>query len=285
MFATNNNPADIAIPTNGLMPTRIASYVQEMLNYDLPTRITISLSLDGLADIHDRIRGVPGNFDRVQETYRALLAVREANPGRPLLIKVATTLCNWNIAQVPKLIDWVKTEMPLVDFHNFEIMRGTPRSVQIGPPSVEELEWVKPYIFRTWEHYSFYGKRSPLQSKLALSFKRFIFALYIEIIRQKKQLIPCYAARTSAVVDASGNVYFCELREPIGNLHQASWSDIWRSEQAQSVRASIERGDCYCVHSCFQQKNVFLNPWLWPYVFFYQLTGKFALPPVHYSTY
>ena len=169
--------------------------------------------------------------------------------------------------------------MPEVDFHNFEIMRGDPRDGQIGPPTVDDLEWVKPYIFQAWSGYTFYGRRYPLQSWLALGLKRFIFTLYVEMLRQKKQLIPCYAARTSAVVDAQGNLYFCELLGTIGNLQESPLQELWHSERAESIRASIERGDCHCVHSCFQQKNVFLNPRLWPHVILYLLTGRFTLPP------
>jgi MoaA/NifB/PqqE/SkfB family radical SAM enzyme len=278
VFSGNNNLSEIDIPTNGLLPDRVRTQVQEMLEQGSPTLIAVTLSLEGPYELHDRIRGVPGNFAKVKETYDALVTLKEQYPHSPPLIKVGTTLCNWNIRQIPSLIDWVQREMPLVDFHNFEIMRGEPRDGQIGPPTVEDLKWVKPYIFQVWREYAFYGRHHPFQSWLALGLKRFIFEMYIEMVRQEKQLIPCYAARTSAVVDARGSLYFCELREPIGNLRTASLGELWRSEQAQRIRASIERGDCYCVHSCFQQKNVFLNPRLWPHVVFYLLTGKLTLP-------
>jgi hypothetical protein len=195
---------------------------------------------------------------------------------------VGTTLCNWNISEIPQLIDWVRANMPAVDFHNFEIMRGMPKDEQIGPPSVRDLEIVKAHIFRAWKAYSFYGRRQRIQSWLALTLKRYIFTMYLEMLRQEAQLIPCYAARTSAVVDAQGNVYFCELREAIGNLHHAPLPLLWQSPEAERIRASIERGDCFCVHSCFQQKNVFLNPKLWPHVAFYLMTARFTLPrPTH----
>ncbi|GIW12374.1 MAG: hypothetical protein KatS3mg061_3431 [Dehalococcoidia bacterium] len=112
-----------------------------------------------------------------------------------------------------------------------------------------------------------------------MGLKRFIFELYLAILREQRQLIPCYAGTTSAVVDASGNLYFCELRESIGNLCQASFTTLWHSEAAERVRASIRRGDCWCVHSCFQQKNVYANPRLWPHIVRYLVTGEFTLPP------
>ncbi len=279
MFANGNNVREIAIPTNGLMPERTAAHVRDMLDQGTSTRLMISLSLDGLPDLHDRIRGVPGNFDKVQETYQALAALKKELPDRPFTIKIGTTLCNWNIRQIPDLTTWVRDEMPDVDFHNFEIMRGDPKDERIGPPRVSDLKWVKPYIFDVWSKYTFYGQGHPIQAWLALGLKRFIFNLYIEILYRRKQLIPCYAGHTSAVVDAKGNLYFCELRESIGNLHEASFNELWHSDRAKCIRASIERGDCYCVHSCFQQKNVFLNPRLWPHVVLYLLTGRFTLPP------
>jgi MoaA/NifB/PqqE/SkfB family radical SAM enzyme len=279
LFSWNNNLREIDIPTNGLLPERVRCQVKGMLDQDSSALIAVTLSLDGLSELHDRIRGVAGSFAKLQETYHALVTLKREYPNHPPLIKVGTTLCNWNIRQIPDLTDWVQNEMPMADFHNFEIMRGEPRDGQIGPPSVKDLEWIRPHIFRVWKQYSFYGRGLRFQSWLALGLKRYIFETYIEMLRQKKQLIPCYAARTSAVVDAQGNLYFCELRESIGNLREASLQELWYSERAESTRNSIERGDCYCVHSCFQQKNVFLNPRMWPHVVFYLLTGRFTLPP------
>jgi len=279
LFADRNSLHDINIPTNGLTPARIQSRVRDMLAQKRATRVSISLSLDGLGELHDRIRGVPGNFVKVQETYQALVELKSEFPDNPPIIKVGTVLCNWNVHVIPDLINWVRSEMSEVDFHNFEIMRGEPMDGRIGPPTIAELELVKPFIFQVWDKYTFYGKRYPAQSWIALGLKRFIFTMYLEILRQKKQLIPCYAARTSAVIDEKGNVYFCELREPIGNLRRNTLNEVWHSEQAEHVRNSIERGECHCVHSCFQQKNVFLNPRLWPHIMLYLLTGRFTLPP------
>jgi MoaA/NifB/PqqE/SkfB family radical SAM enzyme len=271
--------SDFTVPTNGLTPKRIQDLVRAMVEQNRATRVSVMLSLDGLGELHDRIRGVPGNFKKVKETYDALAALKRAYPDHPPILKVGTVLCNWNITEIPALIDWVLAELPEVDFHNFEIMRGSGPDDQLGAPSIPHLEAVKPHIFRAWDRYAFYGKKEPVQSWLALGLKRFIFTMYIEMLRQQKQLIPCYAGTTSAVVDATGNLYFCEIRESIGNLREASFAQLWHSEKADQIRASIKRGDCWCVHSCFQQKNVYANPRLWPHILLYLATGIFTLPP------
>lgn len=269
---------NVFIPTNGLNPERVEREVRSMLETQRAAPLVVSLSLDGPPALHDRIRGVPGNYTRLLETYRALAALkREA--GDRLRLKAGTVLCNLNVHALPELIGRVKNEMPDVDFHDFEILRGEPPDGSLAAPTVADLERVKPHVFAVWERSAFFGKSHPLRSWLALGIKRFLFTLHIETLRQKRQLIPCYAGRTSAVIDEKGNLSFCELREKIGNVRETPFAELWRSRKAESVRASIERGDCHCVHSCFQQKNVFLNPSVWPHVVRYLATGEFTVPP------
>jgi MoaA/NifB/PqqE/SkfB family radical SAM enzyme len=74
-------PALITIPTNGLLSRRIPSEVREMLdNMPAGTKLGINLSLDGVGEEHDRIRNVPGNWEKAMETYWALRAIRHPCP-------------------------------------------------------------------------------------------------------------------------------------------------------------------------------------------------------------
>ena len=270
----------VFIPTNGLQPERIESEVRSMLDSSRTTArpLVVSLSLDGPPELHDSIRGVPGNFARLKETYHRLVELKSDAAGQ-LRIKIGTVLCNRNVDAIPALIDLVAAEMPEADFHDFEIFRGDSPDRSLAAPFVDELEQLKPFIFAAWGRCAFFGRSHPVKSWLALGLKRFLYTLHIETLKQKRQLIPCYAGRTSVVVDETGTLSFCELREKIGNLREAPFKEIWRSERAERVRSSIERGECHCVHSCFQQKNILLNPKLWPHVALYLATDEFTLPP------
>jgi MoaA/NifB/PqqE/SkfB family radical SAM enzyme len=268
-------PVELFVPTNGLLPARVARQTETMLERGLP--VVVSLSLDGSGRLHDEIRGVPGNFERVLETYRGLAALKRRANGR-LRIKVGTVLCNRNVSAIRELAAFVSREMPSVDFHDFEVLRGSPPDVSLAPPSLEELEGLRPVIFAAWKRHAFFGARRPLRSLLALLVKRYVFTLAIETLRERRQLLPCLAGSTCAVVTEDGDVSFCELREPIGNLGKASFERLWASPKADEVRDSIARGDCHCVQSCFQQKSVALAPRVWPHVAFYALSGVFTAP-------
>ena len=41
------------------------------------------------------------------------------------------------------------------------------------------------------------------------------------------------------VINANGDVAVCEQDEPLGNLRQKSFQEIWYSEEAKKLRQSI----------------------------------------------
>ena len=101
--------------------------------------------------------------------------------------------------------------------------------------------------------------------KLDQNFRAYVLiSANLQILKEKRQVIPCFAGTFTLVVDASGYVYFCELLPALGNIREKSLSQIFSSPEARKQRASIKNSRCYCVHSCFQGKNLYLNYKLYP---------------------
>lgn len=255
IFASYNKVRSFSIPTNGLLSDVIPREVKRVLEVSGGARVNINLSLDGCKDTHDDIRQMEGAFEKLLKTYDGLsLLRREYKFG----LKLLTTICNKNIREIKKLMDFVIRQMPEIDFHNFEILRGTPRdSTRVLPPSITELEGIKEVLFEYWKRFNFYG--DSFNSKPAYWLKRYLFEIYIRILREKKQVIPCFAGTFDLVIDASGNVYFCELLSSLGNIKKNPLTDILSSPAAETQRQDIRKKRCYCVHSCFQGKNLYLN--------------------------
>src|SRR5215831_3069319 len=65
-------PGIINIPTNAILPT-IPDKVRRIAESCPKSQLIINLSLDGLGEKHDLIRGVAGNFERFEHTLHALL--------------------------------------------------------------------------------------------------------------------------------------------------------------------------------------------------------------------
>jgi MoaA/NifB/PqqE/SkfB family radical SAM enzyme len=88
-------PEYITIPTNGLLPDRILAQAETIVRTCDKAQVGINLSLDGVGEVHDDIRGVPGNWNRSMETWRRLkeLQTRYSN----LVLTVHTVISRFNI--------------------------------------------------------------------------------------------------------------------------------------------------------------------------------------------
>ena len=78
-------PRIIHIPTNALAPRAIEKTTHRILDYMdayLPASVPLSIkpSIDGIGDMHDYVRGVQGNFAKLDETIDRLLAIRAKRP-------------------------------------------------------------------------------------------------------------------------------------------------------------------------------------------------------------
>ncbi len=259
-FEKNCGTKNFGIPTNGLRPKQITKAVKDILEKHPSINLAINLSLDGTKEIHDEIRGVKGSFEKTIETYRLLAKLKR---NRDFGLKIATTLSNKNLENIPTLIEFVKKNMPSVGFQTFEIMRGSPKDKGITAPTIAQLKKVKPVIFTSYKGTSFYRK-NPIASKIAVSAKKFVFDKYLEMLKKKKQLIPCYVGTTNIVLTETGSLHFCELTPSIGNIRENSVGEILNGKKAESMRESIKQRRCWCVHSCFQQNNMMFTKRMWP---------------------
>ena len=72
----------IGFSSNGLLGNKIRSAMQNLVE-NLPNqnlKVSIELSLDGPPEVHDKVRGVKGAFDKVIQTFHLLKDLQKSNP-------------------------------------------------------------------------------------------------------------------------------------------------------------------------------------------------------------
>ena len=74
----------------------------------------IDVSIDGFAEVHDELRGVPGLFDRCVRTIDSLL---ERHPDFSL--SLSTMLCARTLEPMPRFVEWITERLP-IDGVNFQ---------------------------------------------------------------------------------------------------------------------------------------------------------------------
>jgi MoaA/NifB/PqqE/SkfB family radical SAM enzyme len=253
LFFNISNAEKISIPTNCISDDLIASRTEEILRRNRGRRLEVNLSIDGLAEVHDYMRGYKGNFERFLSTYRKLADLKRSFPNFKLNLQ--TVLCTYNKNNLDEFLGYIESELPKIDFHSFELLRGDPRDKEMQTLQADEYEDILPKLERYWRNFK--GTKG-----LVRDFKIMSKEVELNILKKKRQVYPCYAGSISGVIEPAGDVRLCEPLDKIGNLrdHNLDFKKLWFSEKAESMRRSIKRGDCYCTHSCFVASSLAFSP-------------------------
>lgn len=258
LFEQYSSGVYVNLPTNGLLPEKTVTMTKKIME-SCSFPISLNLSLDGLEKTHNRIRGVKGCFRKALLTYKKLEKIKVKNSQ--LSLKVATVITNQNLAELEDLADFVKKEMPAIDFHTLILFRGEPADKSFALPSVAELEKKKPLFFKIWKSYGYGKNLGWLGSRVANISHRYLFELYLKSLKEKRMALPCLAGKAHAVIFANGDLAFCELRKPLGNLRKVGFdfAKLWWGREAEKQRKAISQNACFCTNGCNWVDNLFFN--------------------------
>lgn len=236
-----SKPATISIPTNGSIPEVICQKTQHILD-NSRSDIKISLSLDGPPDVHDRIRGIPGLFANVEKTYDMLVLLRTRYSPR-LHLQINATIHRENYPYFRELYSLAHGRFKEAVFM-FETIRGDYDAGLVTSISDAMYSDLVDFIVHD-ERYR------------ATSFFQF-HKVALEIIKHKRQYVPCNAGVNFIVLDFFGNLYPCEILPPVANIREVNYSfkKILRSRQWQASIRKIREGQCYCTHMCFLMSSL-----------------------------
>ena len=235
------HPSIINIPTNGLLSDRIPAVVKQITDYCRGSRIIINVSLDAIGENHDAIRGVPGNYEKALQTFTALKRLTAPN----LSVGIHTVISKFNVRQIPDIYRNIRSHHP--DSYVTEIAEERVELDNLGTcitPDREDYAAAVDFLARTSRKHRFNGI-----GRLTRALRLEYYALAKRILKEKRQVIPCYAGFASAQIAPNGEVWPCCVKaEPLGNLRDTGFdfSKIWFSERAKSLRKRIKNGECYC---------------------------------------
>ena len=249
-FIRNNGVRQIYVPTNGYFTKWTVEKISEVLEEPELDLFVAELSLDGMPEFHDEFRAAKHAFEKAMQTYEALAELQKKDPR--LRIHSISTATHINMDEIRKLTTYLYERCPNMDHHNLAIIRGDRKDASLEGPALEKYEELYDYIQRLWAPRE-EGRYGSLVEPLLQWGK-------VETIKQKRQVVPCRAGRLSAVVYANGDVGVCEIHEPIGNLREKPFWEIWKSAEAQALRRSIDAKECYCTTEVFMWSSIVHQP-------------------------
>lgn len=221
----------IVISTSGWHTDRIFRMAEKF-----PT-IGIRVSIEGLSQKNDDLRGREGSFDR---GLRVLLTLKEMGIKD---IGYGCTVSNHNSADMLwlyKLSRELGMEFATAAFHNSYYFHKDDNEITNQDEVIGNFHQLIELLLK---------ENSPKSW-----FRAFFNLGLINYIRGKPRMLPCEAGTANFFIEPYGEVYPCNgleeryWKESMGNIREAaSFAELWNSEQAQKVRGLVRT----CPKNCW----------------------------------
>jgi Fe-coproporphyrin III synthase len=223
---------DLEISTNGFFTDRLVAVAREFP--DLVFRV----SVEGLPDLNDRLRGIDDGFDHALHTLLALKDVGIKNVGFAVVISHNNVQ---DLIMLYELAAGLGVEFAQATMHNSFYFHKTDNKV-------EELERVSA-VMKEFMKRLLTSKRHPLRMRVKDWFRAYINMGLLRYMEGKVRTIPCSAATDFFFLDPWGKILACNgSREPwvMGDLNTQDFDEIWNSAEARKVREQVGKCDRNC---------------------------------------
>ena len=219
--------ANLQLSTNALIPQRTVDLAKALLKRGIP--LSIGISLDGVGEHHDKVRGVKGNFERVDWLVQELTKLKEIYKDK-LNFGFGFTLSTLTVDYMKETQEYGK---------------------KVG---VDVL--IQPYSQANF--YSNIGRELSKTDKKLLDAAKslppsFIYESWLSSMEIEGKFIkfPCFALHTFCALKTNGDIVPCLnlFESSAGNVREKTPTEIWKSKEAQEIRKTIK--NCSgCLNQC-----------------------------------
>ena len=249
----NSGVPRVSIKSNGFYIDRIEKDLPFLINKYPNTEFTLSISLDGPKNIHDKVRNFNGAYDRVIQTLEVMKKYREKDN---FFLRLASVLTNENKDFLPSFMS--TTQQWAIDFHEVILIRDIPDEEQL------KLK----YIYKDLSEKQ--QKRSSKNWQKSFNGKLFD-KLYKETIKRldkKNNHSPCVAGSRFVEIFPDGVVRGCEVEKlwdmsTIGKIeNKLDIIDILKSKKAKDFANFAKK--CSCTFECANAISTVYDKKHWP---------------------
>lgn len=236
----------IVISTNGFFTDRIIDLCKEFPN------IGIRISIEGLEETNNKIRGLDDGFNRGYTTLKKLVEMGMKDVGFGMTVQDGNAK---DLVELYKLSDKMNMEFATASLHNSFYFVEAKNIIKDRLMVAKEFENLINELLKS---------KSPKKW-----FRAYFNHGLINYIFGQKRLLPCDMAFDTFFIDPYGDVMPCngtKDKEVMGNLNESSWDELWNSSKAEEVRARVRKcdRDCWMIGSASPaMKKYIWKPAFW----------------------
>jgi len=216
----------IVISTNGFFTDRILSLCKRFTN------IGIRISIEGLTETNDKIRGIPNGFERGYQTLKTLVDMGHKDIG--LAMTIQDINCE-DLVPLYKIAEKLGLEFATATLHNSFYFHKANNRISDQYRISKNIELLINEMLKS---------KSPKQW-----FRAYFNHGLINYIYGNPRLLPCDMSKNGFFIDPFSDVIPCNgmvQKAVMGNLKDQNWEMLWNSEQANEVRKQTKSCDRHC---------------------------------------
>ena len=216
----------IVISTNGFFSDKIIDLCKEF------PQIGIRISIEGLEQTNNSIRGLPDGYQKGLSTLKALRDMGMKDVGFGMTVQDANAQ---DLVALYKISDQMNMEFATASLHNSFYFVENKNIINDRPKVAENFEQLINHLLRS---------NSPKKW-----FRAYFNHGLINYIYAQKRLLPCDMSFDTFFIDPYGDVMPCngtKDKEIMGNLNKQSWEELWNSAEAEAVRRKVRSCDRNC---------------------------------------
>ncbi|MFC1756657.1 radical SAM protein [Patescibacteria group bacterium] len=247
----------VGIPSNGFSTEKIVNTAEKILQKYPKIHFRFSFSIDGIGEMHDKIRGVPGGFDKVIETVKQVKKLKNKYKNFSLITN--TCFMKTNQDKVMEVLDFIKKNLD-VDSMSMTFIRGDARSKDNKENLyIEKYKKATEYLSKLNRNKF---KNHPLSGFIwgaTITAREKVF----ENLTTRKRNFNCYAIKKMIVLEDDGKIKICEiLPTSLGNLRDFDYdiNKIVKSDFAKKEYEKIKNKQCNCTWECAIRTGIIFNP-------------------------
>ena len=230
---------NISIISNGILTTKILEKLEIM--YEMckgkNVKLNFTVSLDGYKDIHDKIRGKEGAFDRTIKTYS------EVNKNKNKYcdnLGIICTISRHNIYYIKDFLAYV--DLNKLDNVSYQLAVNHQR---LHTEDLKDFSVLDDKYSKMLTQEFFYELFTVTKEK-----KYYFIFRYLNDEENRIRMSPCGYAEGDITIDGLGNLLYCATASKI--IGQMSWgnlSKIFFAKKNIDYRKDLVKNECdSCIH-------------------------------------
>ncbi|MCI8346284.1 MAG: radical SAM protein [Clostridia bacterium] len=236
----------IVISTNGFFTDRIVDLAREF------PKVGIRISIEGLEDTNNEIRGLENGYQRGYQTLKKLVGMGMKDVGFGMTVQDRNAS---DLVPLYRLSDEMGMEFATASLHNsfyFVETKNIIHERQMVAQNFEDLinELLKSRRPKKW-------------------FRAYFNHGLINYIYGQERLLPCDMSFDTFFIDPYADVMPCngtKEKEVMGNLNEQTWEELWNSQEAEQVRKKVRccNRKCWMIGSASPAMHKYLwKPAVW----------------------